>query len=296
MRTLVGLARWGAVAAIVVTHAFAGVADAQDAGDAWPRRVLITNDNGIEDPKIHALALAMSRIAETYVAAPAEDESGTGSSMSLFRDGSLAVKEVEVAGAAGAWAVDGYPADCVVWALLGPLRDTPPDLVLSGVNGGANIGREWFGSGTVGAARTAAFLGLPAVAISGLDDSDTDQVEKTMKWVVELAQSGVVRSLDDGRYLTVSIPPAGHIRGVKVVPRDKGVMEIDLDEADPGEDGWTTWRITGLRPGAPDAGGDIEAFLDGWIVVIPMRAHESDVNAIQRLQQAPEAIPAWPAP
>ena len=88
--------------------------------------------------------------------------------MTFPSKGGLEVERREIGEGIEAFAVDGTPGDCVALALTGLMTD-PPDLVISGINGGANVGAEWLFSGTIGAARVAS-LGVPAVAVSGLDD------------------------------------------------------------------------------------------------------------------------------
>ena len=168
--------------------------DAQTArtGQERPLRIVITNDDGVEEleDRVAPLARALAAFAEVYVVIPAQNRSGTTHHMSLsmgkrsleselvwsgrFDEGGRRV-EVHV--------VDGYPADCVALALGGILRDEPPDLVISGPNGGPNLGPSWFGSGTIGAARIAAVFGIPAIAISGLDDSEEEAVQALAAWV-----------------------------------------------------------------------------------------------------------------
>ena len=105
---------------------------------AFPARVLITNDNGIEDPKIRALARAFSARSETWVVAPSRDQSGSGSYLSITRKGVLSVQSRDLGAGIVARAVDGYPADCVVLGVFGLMKDQPPELLVSGINGGPN--------------------------------------------------------------------------------------------------------------------------------------------------------------
>jgi len=145
---------------------------------AWPRRVLLTNDDGIDSPALRALARALADAGiRTYVAAPRSDRSGTGSLMSSLQTDAFLVEPKSLGPGIQAWAVSGYPADCVLFALRGPMADAPPDVVVSGPNIGANVGEAWFISGTIGAARAAAFFGVPAVAISGANVRDSLSAE-----------------------------------------------------------------------------------------------------------------------
>jgi hypothetical protein len=174
---------------IVCLSVFLGGVDllpGENQGEIWPKRVLITNDNGIEDVKIVELARAFSRIAETYVVAPLEDRSGSTHYLTATQKGSLKVERRQIGKDIQAYAVDGFPADCVVLALTGIMKDNPPDLVISGINGGPNLGIDWLFSGTIGAARVASFAGFPSLAVSGLDD-DMPEAVKAANHISQLA-------------------------------------------------------------------------------------------------------------
>src|SRR5262249_20932534 len=129
-------------------------------------RILVTNDDGVAAPGIDVLVEALRKqpFVEVTVAAPKTNKTGTGDHTTQDA-ASLRTSQTTTASGYPAFAVDGFPADSVVWALHGgvPLR---PDVVVSGINAGENLGSLMFTSGTVGAARTAARLGVPALAIS----------------------------------------------------------------------------------------------------------------------------------
>lgn len=132
-------------------------------------RVLVTNDDGVDAPGLHALARAVADEGhDVVVAAPLEDMSGSSAAIGrLHVDDTVDVKEVEVAGLEGlaCWGVDGPPALAVMAARMGGFGD-PPDLVVAGINPGANTGRSVLHSGTVGAALTAANFGCSGLAVS----------------------------------------------------------------------------------------------------------------------------------
>lgn len=267
----------------------------------WPKKVLITNDNGIADPKIVALARAFSQVAETVVVAPLTDQSGTSNHISLGRDRPLVVVEKRDLGEGiVAYALDGYPADCVFWAVKGPLRESPPDLVVSGINGGANLGPDWIGSGTIGAARLAAFGGFPAIAVSGLDDNQPGAVAAATKWVVSLAQSAIVRELEGGQFLTVSIPrvPPEDIKGLRVVERAPilfaGVPSFEPETTRAESTGTQTWVMQPPTQQGFESVGDIVAYQSNYIAVVPMRVDEHDYELLEELRGRQEEFPAWP--
>jgi 5'-nucleotidase len=122
-------------------------------------RILLTNDDGFNAPGLCALAEALADFAEVSIVAPSREQSGAAQSLTLRQP--IICNQI----AQNHWAVDGTPADCVIVALHKLLPDRP-DLVISGINHGANLGENVYYSGTVGAAREAALHHLPAIAIS----------------------------------------------------------------------------------------------------------------------------------
>src|SRR5713226_7750389 len=132
-------------------------------------RILISNDDGIDSPGLRVLERIARDLAEdVWVVAPELEQSGASHSLTTRRP--LRLKEV-------GWqrySVDGTPTDCVLLAVKRLLRDHPPDLVLSGINGGSNVGEDLTYSGTVAAAMEATLLGIPAIALSQEYRDDTD--------------------------------------------------------------------------------------------------------------------------
>lgn len=288
--------RW-LLPALTLLLMFTGPSRAVAQDGAWPRRVLLTNDNGIDDVATRALARAFARIADVVLVASTEDRSGTSNLMSFPRTGRFVVERRDVGEGVRAWALDGYPADCVVFALAGPMADAPPDLVVSGINGGANLADDWFGSGTIGAARTAAFLGVPAMAVSGVDRSDPDAITAVVEWVLRLARSEVVQQLRAPDYLTVSLPavPPAQISGIEVVPRARGsrsaVARPDRTvSADAGKEVWTIEVTPGS---APDSASDTAAVGRGHIAVVPMRVGDANSEQLAWLRSHAAQLPAW---
>ncbi len=267
--------------------------------DDWPKRVLITNDNGIEDIKIIELARAFAKVAETYVVAPLEDRSGSTHYLTATRRGSLKVERRQIGEGIEAYAVDGYPADCVVLGVTGIMKDNPPDLVISGINGGPNLGTDWLFSGTIGAARVASFGGLPAIAVSGLDDDMPDAVEAANSWVVRLAQSPLVQELKAQQYLTVSIPRLHpeEIKGVRVAKR-AGIAKRPVFEkvsTEDAENGHETWRIVGAQEldYSLPSDSDIALYNEGYIVIVSMVCNEHDYELLSQLKDNLEKLPEW---
>lgn len=123
-------------------------------------KILISNDDGIHAPGIHALALELSKIAEVTVVAPEKERSTTGHYLTLHKP--LRLHKFQK----GIFSLSGGPADCILFATHEIYKGKKPDLVVSGINHGANLGQDVFYSGTASAAREGANLGIPAMAVS----------------------------------------------------------------------------------------------------------------------------------
>ena len=148
-------------------------------------RILISNDDGYFSPGIEALASALANLGEVVVFAPERDRSGASNSLTLSRP--LTVRKAPN----GFHFVDGTPTDCVHVAVTG-LLDGPPDLVVSGINDGANMGDDTIYSGTVAAATEGYLLGVPSIAFS-LVDKGYAHLDTAMR----VAREPVVRQLAD---------------------------------------------------------------------------------------------------
>jgi len=164
--------------------------------------ILVTNDDGIYAPGIRALASALRTIGTVSVVAPDRERSATGHAITVHRP--LRARHLTLDFADLAYAVDGTPADCVKLALEAQLI-TKPDIVVSGINRGANLGTDVLYSGTVSAAIEAAMLGLPAIAISLADVRNTDY-EPAAEFASYLARTWQSRNLPPDTLLNVNWP------------------------------------------------------------------------------------------
>ncbi|WP_407275566.1 5'/3'-nucleotidase SurE [Halothiobacillus sp. DCM-1] len=164
--------------------------------------ILVSNDDGYLAPGIKALAEALAELGTVTVVAPDRDRSGASNSLTLSRP--LRPRQV----APQVWAVDGTPSDCVHLAIQG-LLPTTPDLVVSGINHGANLGDDVLYSGTVAAATEGRSLGLPAIAVSSTAH-DPQHLETAAAVVVSLVRRLVDHPLPSLTLLNVNVPDVPH--------------------------------------------------------------------------------------
>jgi 5'-nucleotidase len=267
--------------------------------ETWPHTVLLTNDDGIDAEGLRALVRAFAPVAKVYVIAPMGNRSGSTNYVSAIATRELEVEPRDLGDGVTAYAVDGYPADAVVFGLGGLLLEDPPDLVISGVNTGPNLSSDWTLSGTVGAARMAAFYDIPAIAVSGWSAENLETLEATARWTVELSRTHLVRYLEPGQYLTVSIPrvPLSEIEGVELARR--GPRPYNLVLVKSGEPASTPqrelWNLSFRpHPAGEDPGTDTHAYDTNHVVIVPMRVGEVDFDVLGKLLESDPGIPAWP--
>ena len=271
--------------------------------------ILITNDDGIEDAdRLLALAKAVKGVAKRVsIIVSAFDRSGTSNHM-LYgkhqRSLEVTCRYRDEANGITAYTLPLNPADCVLVGLAGFFGEDRPDLVLSGINSGPNIGPDWFGSGTIGAARTAAFMGVKAVAFSGFDDDNDASFTVIPNWIRDLISSGILDEIDRHGYLTVGLPrrPLEKIKGVRMAARrisyDKpgaiGLKKI-FGEDRHSRENRTIWVLdfTG-DPADRSVKMDDDLLREGYIVITPMTVDENNPPSLRRIETKSGLIPGFP--
>jgi 5'-nucleotidase len=189
--------------------------------------LLLTNDDGIWAPGLHALVLELQKVGEVVVVAPSTERSAVGHAITLSDP--LRVWRYERNGSFYGYAVNGTPADCVkiaYWAIM----DRKPDAVVSGINLGSNTGINTLYSGTVSAATEGAFLGVPSFAISLTTYQDPD-FTYAAKFAKKLASVLLEKGLPRGVCLNVNVPAIAEkeIQGVSITRQGQAVFEEKFD-------------------------------------------------------------------
>jgi 5'/3'-nucleotidase SurE len=264
--------------------------------------ILLSNDDGVGAPGLRALhEVLRARGHRVSVVAPSVDRSGN--SVSVTTQGSLHVREV----APGIRAVDGTPADCVRVALT-VLLDEAPDLVVSGVNFGQNIGAGTVMSGTVGAAITAASFGVPAIAVS--QAVDAQELAATARFFPDAAEfaAALIDALlrHEGRglmprftVLNVNHPPRhrGEVAGVKLTRQGRSTL-FEL-RYEPGEDGEIRVSFAPSSSLEPVADADTAALGAGYVTVTPLdgswTASDEVFQGLRPVAEALEPLQRGPA-
>ena len=182
------------------------------------QHILVTNDDGVFAPGLLSLAQEMRRLGKVSILAPDHNWSGGGHVKTLDR--ALRVKEVRLADGMQAFAGDGAPSDCVALAVLGYFKE-PIDLVVSGINAGANLGHDVTYSGTVTAAMEAVIAGVPGIAVSlETIDSHIGEIDygPAARMAGRIVHQVIENRLSNEVLLNVNVPflPENKIRGIRL--------------------------------------------------------------------------------
>ena len=252
-------------------------------------KILVTNDDGIDSPGIRALAEAMSRVGEVLIVAPDQEQSGVGTARSLH-NGIAAAERTSAIEGARAYAVSGTPSDCVLLG-LGPLAEGEIDLVVSGINTGANVGIGVLGSGTTMATRTAWDRRIPSIAMSLSRHGPQDQKELLFHLAATVSEL-LARKITDGEMppgltLNVNVPsvPRGEIRGIAVTRLSPiGYWRL---RAEQDGDGLYYTKLSAIAADHPDIeeGTDVWALNRGLISITPLRFEITDDKLIPALSE-----------
>jgi 5'-nucleotidase len=249
------------------------------------KHILVTNDDGVLAPGLLALAQEMRTLGRVSILAPDRNWCGGGHVKTLDR--ALRVKQFRLADGTIGYGSDGAPSDCVALATLGYFKE-PIDLVVSGINVGANLGHDVTYSGTVTAAMEAVIANVPGIAVSlETTDSQPDQVD--FRPAAHAVRQVVERVIENGLpaevLLNVNVPllKQEDIRGFRLTCQGLRVYHGRLDE---GKDprGIPFYFIGGDAPtGVPERGTDIGALADGYVSVTPLHLDLTAYRAITDL-------------
>ena len=240
--------------------------------------ILLSNDDGYRAPGLGAMAEALSETDSVTVVAPERDRSGSSNSLTLDRPLRVHVAEN------GFYFVNGTPTDCVHLAITG-LLDTEPDMVISGINSGANMGDDVLYSGTVAAAMEGRFLGLPAIAVS-MASYDPQQYATGVVAIAGIIDRLRNKPLQQTSILNVNVPdiPWSEIRGYKITRlgnrhKSEGVIRQTDPRGDP-----IYW--VGPPGAAQDAGEgtDFHAIEHNFISITPLQIDLTRYDSLQYIE------------
>ncbi len=244
--------------------------------------ILVTNDDGVHAPGLRALAEALGGLGEVWIVAPDREASASGQSLTLKHP--LRAEKIEPK----VVAVDGTPADCVNLAIV-KLLPRRPALVVSGINRGGNLGDDVFYSGTVGAAREAAFFGVPAIAVSLAAQADLDYAPAA-GFARRLAGLVIERGLPERTLLNVNVP-AGRPTGVAVTVQGRRSHESTILEGLDPRHRTYYWIEEGRDQWVSDEMSDIFAIRSGLISVSPLQTDTTNHRVVGTLREWERELP-----
>jgi 5'-nucleotidase len=241
--------------------------------------ILVSNDDGHQAAGIRALAAAMETVGDVVVVAPESEQSASSHAISIHRP--LRIREVRP----GWFAVDGTPTDCSYVGINHVLKDRRPDLMVSGINHGANLADDVTYSGTVAAAMEASLLGIPAIAFSLVARQDF-AFEAAARFAASLAAAALARDLPPSTLLNVNVPAGPELRGYAMTKLGKHSYGFDvIEKVDPR--GRKYYWIGGNEYQHEDIpGSDCNAVLrEGLVSVTPLQLDLTDEPMRRRMSE-----------
>jgi 5'/3'-nucleotidase len=231
------------------------------------KRLLLTNDDGIHAPGLKALENALSPLGEVVVVAPDREMSGTSQSLTLHSP--LRVLELD----SHHFSVSGTPADAVIVALHRLLSEAP-DLVVSGINPGGNLGENVVYSGTVAAAMEATLHGVSSIAMSLASRKDLD-FSVAAAFAAQVASQVLAEGLPPGVMLNVNVP-RGEIHGVSLTKQSRKVSQNIIHERHDPRGRPYYWQDESVEVDRVEADSDYAAILAHRISITPLQANRTD--------------------
>ena len=246
------------------------------------KQILVTNDDGVHSDGIHALARALARLGKVIVVAPHIEASAIGHALTLRRPLRMERLREDV------YEVDGTPTDCVNVAIT-QLYSTPPDLVVSGINKGYNLGDDVTYSGTVSGALEGSLLGIPSIAVS-LERTAEYDFTIAAEAAATVAAAVLERGLPQRTFININVP-TGTPRGTRVTVQSKrNHITVVAEREDPRGRPYY-WIEEGQNDWEPHDRSDFQAVKDGFISVTPLQpdltAHDALAFVEEELLRSP---------
>lgn len=245
-------------------------------------KILLTNDDGIYAPGLWALYTALAAVHDVSVIAPDRERSAVGHGITLNEP--LRLTWVAVNGRCSGYAVTGTPVDCVKLGLAQILKGRP-DMVISGINAGANVGMDINYSGTVSAAREAAVFGIPAVAVS-VERGGNDGYEDIARFVASLAENVRRKGLPLGTMLNVNVPnvPFKEMAGLRISCQGSSSISEHFEKRiDPRQREYY-WQAGDPKTEFTDPDADGAVIKQKYISITPIKYDMTDYQILEELK------------
>lgn len=242
------------------------------------KRILVTNDDGVRSEGIHALASALARLGEVVIVAPHLEASAIGHALTLRRP--LRVEPVDDR----VYEVDGTPTDCVNIAVTQLYKGQPPDLIVSGINKGCNLGDDVTYSGTVAGALEGALLGIPSIAVSLEPNAGAYDFGSAAEAASHIAELVLQLGLAARTFLNVNVP-SGQPKGLKVTFQAKrNHVTVVAERLDPRNKPYY-WIEEGEDAWEPHDRSDYQAVHEGYISITPLHPDMTNHAALAEVEK-----------
>src|SRR5215510_13173454 len=240
------------------------------------RTILVTNDDGIHSEGIVALEESLRVLGDVTTVAPAHEMSAASHSLTLSRP--LRIDRIDERH----YSIDGTPADCVTLAMKVIMAESPPAIVVSGINKGGNLGDDVTYSGTVAGALEASIYGLPGIAVSLVQRTNFD-FGPAAQFAAELARRVLGDGLPRGTLLNVNIPP-GPINGVRVTRQGNKIIRPNIIAGTDPRQRKYYWIGEESLTWNEEAGTDYQALRQGLVSITPLRNDLTDYSALEEFR------------
>ena len=232
-------------------------------------RILLTNDDGIYSKGIYALWEAMCKIGEVTVLAPNTEKSAVGHAVTISDP--IRIEPCARYGSFEGYAVNGTPADCVKIA-IGSFLDRKPNIIVSGINAGSNMGTNILYSGTVSAAAEGTMLGVPSIAFS-LNTFNTDNYDLSKEVAIKMTKNVLNHGLPTGTLLNVNIPKCeiSECQGYKVTSQGDEYFLDDLEKREDPRGRFYYWMSGKIVNNDTSNEQDGYAIANNWVSVTPIQ-------------------------
>jgi len=248
--------------------------------------ILVTNDDGISSRGIKVLAKTLRSVGDVYVVAPETEQSAVAHALTLHRP--LRFKKV----GSKMYYVNGTPTDCVIIG-VNKILPQKPDIIVSGINNGANIGDDISYSGTVAAAIEGTFLGIPSIAVSLEVNSQNNRsplksasaFQAAADFAGEITVKVLHKGLPENTLLNINVPDCAKINGMKITKQGKLVYESSIKELCDPRGNEYYWIGGGIPQWEPGENTDFEAIKGGFISVTPVHLDLTNHEAMKYLEE-----------
>ncbi len=244
--------------------------------------ILVTNDDGINAEGLWALHRALSLRHRVTVVAPDRERSAVGHGITLKDP--IRASQVSVNGDPKCWAVSGTPADCIKLALL-ELLNHQPDMVISGINPGANVGINLNYSGTVAAAKEAAQYGMTALAVS-IQNSEKLHYEPAAKFIADLVPLVYSKGLPERTFLNINVPnlTKQNSTRIRLSHQSLDIFKEYFDKRLDPRNGIYYWQAGETQPMYADSDADGAVLGSDFISITPVKCDMTDYNTLANMK------------